>query len=703
MTEIPEPFATSLASGSLRDVCDEDARTPEALYGRALVRVALGQDRGARLDLEACVDDVGDEALVELAFVDARQRGCTADTLARAKSIMTRVPRGELLRARACHVVGWIEGKLRRTGIALEFLDEAREIYRSRDRRRDLGRVYDTMGEICAAKGQLEGAFAYYSMSLVEKSRADDRVGMALTIGNIGRAHFRMGRFESAKECFQTDLRISREIGDCRGEVRMLNDVGRVQLALGELDDAKATLTDAVTRAQTDGFAAAQVFALKDLALCFIERREFAEARNAIDEAMVLLSSQPDPFHDTLLLAVQGALQEATHDPNARRDLATAVDRFRQLDVPDHEIPARVALARVLKRLGDPLSAERCLSDALEVARSRGYVRYLEQLGEEMEALGLVAGVAEEDGRQLVESGGRNRENGYVKVRSLGAGGFGAVFLAFDPLNDRRVAYKELRLDDLYHTGERDRLLTSIRVELDAASRIRHPGVARVFGIGQDPTGNAYVVQEYVDGRSLRDYMAEVSDLRTIVTQLGRIGGALAALHAEAVTHRDLKPANILVRAGVDTPVLIDFGIALTPTNPNAFGPGGVVGTPHYMSKEQYLGRATAKSDVFSLGVIVFEWLTGERPRSLPAGVPWSDLFAAQTTPIDALLSGLPVSIAELVDEMLSSDVMVRPTAYEICDRCRELLERLPVVSRVVPIDEEGPEEGGSLTVTVAQ
>jgi len=194
----------------------------------------------------------------------------------------------------------------------------------------------------------------------------------------------------------------------------------------------------------------------------------------------------------------------------------------------------------------------------------------------------------------------------------LGDGGFGEVYLAYDPRLDRDVAIKVLR-----DANPSERAMERFFREARAAARLDHPNIVGVYDAGFDK-GRCWVAYQYVSGRPLwrhRDYhrITPIAAAR-IFRDLAR---AVDYAHQRGVVHRDLKPANILID-DLGRPRLIDFGLARRPDlDSDLTRDGAVVGTPAYMSPEQALGlgrQVDERSDVFSLGVILYETLSGKRP-----------------------------------------------------------------------------------------
>jgi eukaryotic-like serine/threonine-protein kinase len=246
-------------------------------------------------------------------------------------------------------------------------------------------------------------------------------------------------------------------------------------------------------------------------------------------------------------------------------------------------------------------------------------------------------------GLRLISSSNRNRLNDYAVApgesligttvdgryfveSELGQGGIGKVYLARDvTLHQRRVVLKVLlqaSLDDPY-------VVTKFRQEVEALARIDHPNVVSVLGARELPDGKPYIVMQYVDGVTLRSQiLLEGMDLERAALILKQIGAALEYVHQQRIFHRDLKPENILVQSltgGTELVKVVDFGIAkvkdsvVAPSTANKVS----VGTVSYMSPEQLRGgeRITGASDIYSMGVIAFEMITGRRPFN-PSSAP---------------------------------------------------------------------------------
>lgn len=201
----------------------------------------------------------------------------------------------------------------------------------------------------------------------------------------------------------------------------------------------------------------------------------------------------------------------------------------------------------------------------------------------------------------------------YVIVAELGQGAMGTVYKAIDPLLDRTVALKTVNLDQV----TQDKLDFQRRFEREAKStgRLNHPNIVIVHDYGE-VDGIAYIAMEFLAGKTLRALLegGKKLPIAEAVRCAAEVADALASAHAQSVIHRDIKPSNI-VRLDADGKIkLTDFGIALMP-NLDLTQAGTVLGTPKYMSPEQVRGlRVDGRSDIFSLGAVLYEMLTGTTP-----------------------------------------------------------------------------------------
>jgi class 3 adenylate cyclase len=234
---------------------------------------------------------------------------------------------------------------------------------------------------------------------------------------------------------------------------------------------------------------------------------------------------------------------------------------------------------------------------------------------------------------------------GYRLLRRLGRGGLSRAFLAeYEPTGSPRVL-KVLNISE----GGGD-LLQRFLQEYDLISQIRHPNVGAIFGHGQTDT-HAYIVMEYFPGGELRQRIRERLTPRQALDYIRQVAEALVEVHARGIVHRDLKPDTLMLRAD-GTLALADFGIAKNMKAASQTRHGEGLGTPYYMSPEQALGnKVDHRSDLYSVGVMLYEMLTGERPF---AG---EDAAQVAQNHIHAPVPALPDSLSQyqdLIDKLLA-------------------------------------------------
>ena len=203
----------------------------------------------------------------------------------------------------------------------------------------------------------------------------------------------------------------------------------------------------------------------------------------------------------------------------------------------------------------------------------------------------------------------------YAIRRELGRGAMGVVYEGFDPFIERTVAIKTIKPE---RPGEADAgdALARFRREAQAAGRLSHPNIVSIYEYGEQD-GVAFIAMEFIKGKELKEFFESGRRFaaRDVARIMGEILGALDHAHRNGVTHRDIKPANVIILENGAVKVA-DFGIARIETS-ELTQAGTVLGTPSYMSPEQFLGTPVdGRSDIFSCGVILYQFLTGEKPFS---------------------------------------------------------------------------------------
>jgi serine/threonine-protein kinase len=273
----------------------------------------------------------------------------------------------------------------------------------------------------------------------------------------------------------------------------------------------------------------------------------------------------------------------------------------------------------------------------------------------------------------------------YDVVAPLATGGMGGVYLARHVTSGEHVALKVL--DPLF--ANHPEVVARLYSERTIAKKATHPGLITIRDAGKSSDDIPYLVMEYLEGRTLAEMLSDGLDVVEIVGLAAQVAAALAALHEAGIIHCDVKPENVLVlqqRAWGTLPQVkvIDFGVSRSVDEPLP-DDASIAGTPAYMAPEQWKGRPSIASDVYSLGCVLYELLTGETPfdGSLP------QLMHAHLSERPARLSwlrtGVPIELERLVLRSLAKDPALRPTMAEIATELGDLVGMM-VATETMPM-----------------
>ena len=281
-----------------------------------------------------------------------------------------------------------------------------------------------------------------------------------------------------------------------------------------------------------------------------------------------------------------------------------------------------------------------------------------------------------------------NSIGSYRVLFRLGSGGMGEVWKGQDTRSGREVAIKVLSPEAV---SDSDRM-RRFAMEANATSALDHPNILAVYEVGQSEAG-PYIVTEYVDGETVRSLlMSGPLPLARALDIAAQAAEGVANAHGAGVIHRDLKPENLMVRRDGSVKIL-DFGLAklLRPGESSSgiaveglTAAGMVIGTAGYLSPEQLRGdKASERSDVFALGVVLYEMATGENPfRRNNAVDTFTAILRDDPPPLDPRLGPVPVELPLAIGKALAKKAEERyPTARELATDLREIQLRLAPVS----------------------
>jgi serine/threonine protein kinase len=274
----------------------------------------------------------------------------------------------------------------------------------------------------------------------------------------------------------------------------------------------------------------------------------------------------------------------------------------------------------------------------------------------------------------------------YQIVQLLGKGGMATVYKALDTRLERYVAIKML------HAIEEDEtFLIRFEREAKALAHLSHPHIVKVLDYG-DENGSPYLIMEYIGGGTLKDRMGQPIPWQQASQILLPITQALDYAHNQNIIHRDVKPANILITE-YDQPMLSDFGIAKTigqQTHTDLTGTGFGIGTPHYMAPEQGFGKKLdGRADIYSLGVVMYEMITGRLPFDADTPMAVVLMHATETPPLPhEVFPGIPEPVENVILRAMAKIPEDRFPSMATMGAALENLSRgvMPVVSIAPPV-----------------
>ena len=530
--------------------------------------------------------------------------------------------------------------------------------------------LHDILSSVHVRLGDLHLAVTQIERAIALKREGNDRVGLAISLGNRGRLHMRLGRNNEALRDFRESLALAEEAGDQLGQVVAQDMCGMALMKLGRWGESRAALRTAAHAVPRPGHERHLGLCLKDRAVLeetcgkWRRARRWALCSRRAFQAAGVVDGAGYAAH--MIARIAHKMDAADTLDWSRR----AVDELADGPRPDLFCESLILHARILEEAGQPAEAAAALTRARDVAATRGLSELLRELRQTSAA---------SDGKTLLirdETGLGTTERELLLREELEKGGQGRAWRALDVATQRTVVVKERELSA--EADKRERELGWWHSELAAAASVDHPNVVRIHGMHRQE-GRIHLVMEYLDGGALLDRLAVAPpDVPTAVRWIRLLAEGLAAIHEAGILHRDPSLKNIVFRS--NDPVWIDLGLALLPRADRAGAPVGTLGfIPPEVLGEQGFSEA---SDVYGLAAVSVAILTGEGPYFWPERSNATEILlrvARDRQAHDEMVgsevpwpTGLPVEVRSLLTRALSYDAADRPSARALAAAARE-------------------------------
>ncbi len=560
--------------------------------------------------------------------------------------------------------------RMRLRGEALGDLNEAADVF---TRLGDCAHIAEAKREAAVAHAWCgEGREAGLDLlrAMAESAAAKDMTGAALAAIEAGRLEIEMGRSQFAAPLFERALAMDSallpELQRQRTEVNQLQAIVDQARKNTSLIPTALAFYQKIEPGLIQAPARLRLLAALERARCATLQKNFDEAHRHVEAARDImqrevLPNDPESFEPFEIAEVEAelALAEGKYQ-DADEKIKSVIACFVDQDLAGREVKARLLWAKALDALSRHDEAERNLSQALRRAVIRGLIGHADQAR---------AALAESGGSEnmtameslAVSPAAQDLSRRFVRRKALGAGGQGSVYRAYDIELGGEVALKRVNLSGLYDPSQREFAVETARTEIAAASRVDHPGVARIRGLIVGSGGDAWLIEDLIEGATLRAIMnSGRMPLDQGLDTIKKVAFALSAIHAAKIVHCDLKPENI-VFAGPAQPIIIDFGIAVLDP-----GRRSQAGTRAYMAPEQRRGgRVTPRTDLYQLGIMSLEmfgvptalgqkfWLhdNGINSALLSAGLnePCIDLLHGLVAPMQWLRPASAAAVAQTI------------------------------------------------------
>jgi tetratricopeptide (TPR) repeat protein len=532
----------------------------------------------------------------------------SADTV---QEILRCLPVGSKHRPKALRLSGVVKNRRKLHHEALAELAEAKKLALTQRDYCELGKIEREVSVIYAWRGDDRSAAIELLDSLALNFLEENRTEAAKTILELARLKMEVRQFAQAEVLLRAISKVAAQHLPSREGHRMRLALCQTLNRLGNYREAAQWAAKLNRELPATEFRLRFLVSLEEVrTLAGLEK--ITEAEHSLSRSKDLIGDN-EKFEQTEYSEVLAELKLRRNDLTAIEDLRAVADDFMQQDLLVRSANVQLALADKLFVLGEKESAR----DVLALALRRSLTANLLELADRIRSAMIqsAGGALLAELAQTVQLlGGQTAINRRFSVlKRIGRGGFAEVYKATDLNTGETVAIKKLDLTH-YAQNRREFVTDSIRTEYSASLIFVHPACARVLDLLIEPKGVIYVVQEFIEGPTLRQVFKSGLSARQMVLILADVAEALAALHAKGIVHRDLKPENIILRDG-HVPVLIDLGIAALAGRIDVLQG---IGTAGYVAPEQARGdKVDYRADVYSLGKMIAEIWNGKTSFSL--------------------------------------------------------------------------------------
>lgn len=544
------------------------------------------------------------------------------------------------------------------------------------------------LGNVAWARETYKVAAGYYEQSLPIYQRLDNRQQIAKTLHNLGLVEQYQANYEIGRQYYLKSLAIDRSVGDQLGILVNLNSLGTLSQELADYPAAQSYLLESLALAQEIDNKVQVAMILGNLGNVAVPEGRLAEAREFYETGLALATEAESPNFiamnsfglgilamlandDTTALPLLLKALETWRIYSNKRLIVRALDVFSLLFCrQDHcgEAMSLLGFAETLRRnkLVPPrapafkpfyeqalaLAKSRLEADAFDRAWDFGRSLTLDEaLTLALKSHDIVGGVAESH----ISSQDVELANGRFQPEELIAvGGMGELYRGLDHITGQTVVIKRLRPELIYPGSE---MVARFSREGELLRKLNHPNIVKFLAV-ETVSGRVHLIMEYVPGGSLRELLLTQSRLsiNQALTMTLELADALSRAHHLGIIHRDLKPENILLAAD-GSPRLSDFGIAYEIYHQTRLTqPGVVMGTVSYLSPEGCQGAELNRgSDVWSLGVLLFEMLAGQNPFTTDSIAATMLAILHQPLPdLTAIRPDAPSALIALTNNMLA-------------------------------------------------